>query len=380
MPVSAIIVAAGSGRRLGGGVPKQFRPLAGITMLTRAARALSSHPAVDELVVVIGEGQQADAQSALAGIEADFALGGDTRARSVQSGLGIASGDAVLVHDAARPFCPHGVIDRLLASLEFHDGAVPVLPANDTLAHADSNLGDVVDRSDVVRVQTPQAARTKALRSAFADWSSNDQPTDESSVLRAAGLSVAAVAGSALLDKITSEEDFQRAEAWIASRMVPRSGIGFDVHAFGGEGPIMLGGVPIDHPRGLAGHSDADAALHAITDALLGAAGLGDIGEHFPPSDARWKGAPSDFFLAHAATIVRAEGAIIDAVDCTIVAEAPTIGPHRDAMRQRIADILGVDVRQVSVKATTTERLGFTGRSEGIAVQAIANIRMEMTR
>lgn len=380
MTMSAIIVAAGSGQRLGGGLPKQYRPLAGIPVLGRAARALASHPAVSDLIVVIGEGQDDMARSALGDVKAHLVRGGATRSDSVRAGLAAASSDAVMVHDAARPFCPHDVIDRLLAALEFHEGAAPVLPASDTLARVDTSLGDPVDRNGVVRVQTPQAARTDALRNAFASWPSMDSPTDETSVLRAAGLSVAAVQGSAQLDKITTSEDFERAEAWLSGQMVPRTGMGFDVHAFGGDGPVILGGLTIDHPRGLAGHSDADVVLHAITDALLGAAGLGDIGEHFPPSDPQWKGADSRLFLAHAAGLVRSRGAIIDAVDCTIVAEAPKIGPHRAAMRDNIASILALDPGRVSVKATTTERLGFTGRGEGIAAQAVANIRMDLSK
>lgn len=189
-------------------------------------------------------------------------------------------------------------------------------------------------------------------------------------------MQVAAVAGDPSLEKITTPADFARAEEWLASRMVPRTGMGFDVHAFAGAGPIMLGGVEIAHDRGLAGHSDADVALHAITDALLGAASLGDIGQHFPPSDPQWKGAPSHLFLSHAADLVRAKGAIVDHVDCTVIAEEPKIGPHRIAMRTRIAEIMSLRLDQVSIKATTTEGLGFTGRREGIAAQAVASIRI----
>ena len=196
----------------------------------------------------------------------------------------------------------------------------------------------------------------------------------------AAGLKVATVEGDPMLEKLTTQADWDRAEAILASRLIPRTGMGFDVHAFSGDGPIMLGGIAVPHSRGLAGHSDADVALHAITDALLGAAGLGDIGEHFPPSDPQWKGAASDLFLQHAAELVRERGGIIDHVDVTIVAEEPKVGPHRSAIRQRIAEILSVALDQVSVKATTTEGLGFTGRREGMAAQAIASIRMERGR
>jgi 2-C-methyl-D-erythritol 4-phosphate cytidylyltransferase/2-C-methyl-D-erythritol 2,4-cyclodiphosphate synthase len=223
-------------------------------------------------------------------------------------------------------------------------------------------------------VQTPQAFRTDALRRAYGTWSGK-APTDETTVLRAAGMTVASVAGDPALEKLTTDADWARAEQWLAGMLVPSTGLGFDVHAFAGEGPIMLGGIAVPHVRGLAGHSDADVVLHSITDAILGAAGLGDIGEHFPPSDPQWKGASSDLFLAHAAQLARDSGAIIDHVDCTIIAEEPKVGPHRTAMRQRIAEILGIGADQVSIKATTTEGLGFTGRREGIAAQAIASIR-----
>jgi 2-C-methyl-D-erythritol 4-phosphate cytidylyltransferase/2-C-methyl-D-erythritol 2,4-cyclodiphosphate synthase len=201
-------------------------------------------------------------------------------------------------------------------------------------------------------------------------------PTDETTVVRAAGMKVGAVEGDPSLEKLTLASDFERAEQWLGGMLSPRVGIGFDVHAFTGEGPVMLGGIEVPHSRGLAGHSDADVVLHAITDALLGAAGLGDIGEHFPPSDPRWKGAQSSLFLAHAVELLRERGALIDHIDCTVIAEAPKIGPHRAAMRVRIAEIADLSVDQVSVKATTTEGLGFTGRREGIAAQAVASIRM----
>jgi 2-C-methyl-D-erythritol 4-phosphate cytidylyltransferase/2-C-methyl-D-erythritol 2,4-cyclodiphosphate synthase len=227
----------------------------------------------------------------------------------------------------------------------------------------------------MVRVQTPQAFRLDALKSAYRHWS-GPTPTDETTVVRASGMKVAVVEGDPALEKLTLPADFERAEQWLAGRLIPRTGMGFDVHAFSGEGPVMLGGIDVPHSRGLAGHSDADVVLHAITDALLGAAGLGDIGEHFPPSDVRWKGADSSLFLAHAVELLREKGALIDHIDCTVVAEAPKVGPHRNAMRARIAEIAGLSVDQVSVKATTTEGLGFTGRREGIAAQAVASIRM----
>ena len=376
MTVTALIVAAGAGERLGGGLPKQYRLLGGKPMLAHAVDALAAHPAIGHIRVVIGAGQEAPAQDALGTRDVGpLITGGATRADSVRNGLDGLVGDAVLIHDAARPFCPPEVIDRLLAALEFHDGAAPVLEVGDTIARAGATLSEAIDRDGLVRVQTPQSARLKSLRKAYESWT-GAPPTDETSVLRASGMSVAAVAGSALLDKITTAQDFDRAEQWLAGTMTPRTGIGFDVHAFAGDGPVMLGGIAVPHTRGLAGHSDADVVLHALTDALLGAAGLGDIGEHFPPSDPQYKGAASELFLSHAAALVRAGGAIIDAMDCTIIAEEPKIGPHRAAMRMRIAAISGLEPGQVSVKATTTEKLGFLGRGEAIAAQAIVNIRM----
>jgi 2-C-methyl-D-erythritol 4-phosphate cytidylyltransferase/2-C-methyl-D-erythritol 2,4-cyclodiphosphate synthase len=371
---TALIVAAGSGSRMGG-VPKQFRMLGGKPVLRWAVESLIRHPAVQRVRVVVGQGQEVQAAAALGGLEVgELVPGGVERADSVRAGLAAIEGDAVLVHDAARPFCPTPVIDRLLASLEFFEGAAPVLPIWDTLSRVGETLGDPVDRNGLARVQTPQAFRLCALKSAYERWN-GPPPTDETTVARAAGFKVAAVEGDPALHKLTLAADFERAEQWIAGRLLPRTGIGFDVHAFSGEGPVMLGGVEIPHSRGLAGHSDADVVLHAITDALLGAAGLGDIGEHFPPSDPQWRGASSDLFLRHAVELLRGKGAIIDHVDCTIIAEEPKVGPHRSVMRARIAEIAGLAIDQVSVKATTTEGLGFTGRREGIAAQAVANIR-----
>jgi 2-C-methyl-D-erythritol 4-phosphate cytidylyltransferase/2-C-methyl-D-erythritol 2,4-cyclodiphosphate synthase len=376
MTTTALIVAAGRGQRAGGGVPKQFRLIGGKPVLRWAVESLIRHPAVQSTRIVIAEGQQASAAQVLEGLDVgEFVLGGAERADSVRAGLAAIDADAVLVHDAARPFCPPTVIDRLLASLEFFEGAAPVLPVGDTLARIDKTLDEPVDRTGVARVQTPQAFRLGALKSAYSRWG-GPSPTDETTVVRAAGMRVAAVQGDPALEKLTLPSDFERAEAWLAGRLTPRTGMGFDVHAFAGDGPIMLGGLEVPHSRGLAGHSDADVVLHAITDALLGAAGLGDIGEHFPPSDPRWKGATSSLFLGHAVGLLRDKDAIIDHIDCTIITEEPKIGPHRQAMRTRIAEIAGLSVEQVSVKATTTEGLGFIGRREGIAAQAVASIRM----
>lgn len=380
MSVTALIVAAGSGTRMGDGLPKQYRPLLGKPVLRHAVEALAGHPAIAAVRVVIGAGHEPLARAALEGLDVGALIpGGEQRSDSVRNGLARLGEGTALVHDAARPFCPPEVVDRLLAALGAHDGAVPVVPVSDTLARASSVLGEPIERSGAVRVQTPQAFAAGALRQAYDQWR-GPAPTDEATVARAAGLTVAAVAGSEALSKLTSASDWQQAESLLAARLVPRTGMGFDVHAFAGDGPVMMGGIAIAHPRGLAGHSDADVVLHAITDALLGAAGLGDIGEHFPPSDPQWKGAESHLFLAHAARLARGRGAVIDHVDCTIIAEEPKVGPHRSAMRSRVAEILGMSVDQVSIKATTTERLGFTGRREGIAAQALASIRMPAAR
>ncbi|HEU0311504.1 MAG TPA: bifunctional 2-C-methyl-D-erythritol 4-phosphate cytidylyltransferase/2-C-methyl-D-erythritol 2,4-cyclodiphosphate synthase [Sphingomicrobium sp.] len=379
MTVVALIVAAGSGSRMGGDRPKQFRSIGGKAVLAHAVDALASHPQVDAVRVAIGEGQQALAREALGNRDiAELIIGGAERADSVRAGLDAIEADVVLIHDAARPFCPHGVIDRLLGAVEGAAGAVPVLPVADTLARAGDQLGDPVERTGLVRVQTPQAFQFRNLVEAYAQWN-GPSPTDESTVMLAAGRDVAVVEGDPVLDKLTTAADWQRAEAWFSSHLVPRTGLGYDVHAFAGQGPIMLGGVSVPHNRGLAGHSDADVVLHAITDALLGAASLGDIGTHFPPSDPKWKGTDSGIFLAHAAGLVREAGGTIDFVDCTVICEEPKVGPHRDAMRSRIAAVLGIPTGSVSIKATTTERLGFTGRREGIAAQAVANVRMPLT-
>jgi 2-C-methyl-D-erythritol 4-phosphate cytidylyltransferase / 2-C-methyl-D-erythritol 2,4-cyclodiphosphate synthase len=376
MSVTALIVAAGKGERLGGGVPKQYRAVGGKPVLRHAVEPFLRHAAVSNVRVVIAPGQEELAAGALEGVDVGpLIMGGAERADSVRAGLDAIGGEVVLVHDAARPFCPPQVIDRLLAQLEFAQGAAPVLPVGDTLARAGSELGEPVDRYGLVRVQTPQAFRLADLRRAYSIWTGN-APTDETTVARAAGMSVAVVEGDPALEKLTGPADWARAESLIAATMVPRTGLGVDVHAFGGDGPVMLGGIAVPHSRGLAGHSDADVVLHAITDALLGAASLGDIGEHFPPSDPRWKGAPSDLFLSHAAKLIRKFGGTIDHVDCTVVAEEPKIGPHRAAMRSRIAQNLGLREAQVSIKATTSEGLGFAGRREGIAAQAVASIRM----
>jgi 2-C-methyl-D-erythritol 4-phosphate cytidylyltransferase/2-C-methyl-D-erythritol 2,4-cyclodiphosphate synthase len=374
--VTALIVAAGSGTRMGSDLPKQYRLLAGKPLLRHAVEALIGHPRITAVRVVIGAGQQEQAAAALSGLDiGDLVVGGAERADSVRAGLDACSDGIVLVHDAARPFCPPQVIDRLLDALEKADGAVPVLAVADTLAKGDRELRGTVNRTQMLRVQTPQAFHVADLRYAYEEAGSG-APTDESTVLQHAGLKVVTVEGDESLHKLTTTSDWKRAEMMLAAQMISRSGSGFDVHAFEGPGPLIMGGITIDHPQGLAGHSDADVVLHAITDALLGAAVLGDIGQHFPPSDPQWKGAASDRFLVHAADLIRDKGGIIDHVDCTVICEAPKVGPHRAAIQARVAEILGLELQQVSIKATTTERLGFTGRGEGIASQAIATVRL----
>jgi len=380
MTVTALIVAAGSGSRMGGELPKQYRMLGTKPVLAHAVDAMTSHPRIDAVRVVIGAGQEEMARAALAPRDVGTLItGGRERADSVRAGLAAIGDGIVLVHDAARPFCPPAVIDRLLDALDTHDGAVPAIAVADTLAKARGTIDAIVDRTALVRIQTPQAFHVEDLLYAYEE-AGKRAPTDESTVMVEAGLKVATVEGDAMLDKLTGPADFARAEAALASRLISRTGMGFDVHAFEGPGPLMMGGIEIAHERGLAGHSDADVVLHAITDALLGAAGLGDIGEHFPPSDPQWKGAASAIFLAHAASLIRDRGGIIDFVDCTVIAEQPKIGPHRTAMRSKVAEILVLAESQVSIKATTTEKLGFTGRGEGIAAQAVATVRMEVKR
>jgi 2-C-methyl-D-erythritol 4-phosphate cytidylyltransferase/2-C-methyl-D-erythritol 2,4-cyclodiphosphate synthase len=251
-----------------------------------------------------------------------------------------------------------------------------VLPVVDSLARGEERLGEPIPRSGLFRVQTPQAFRFEAILAAHRGWKGADEATDDAQVARAAGLEVRMVPGDAMLEKLTYPEDFEREEQRLKSRMIARTGLGFDVHAFAAGVELWLGGILIPHSKGLSGHSDADVALHALTDALLGAIGEGDIGQHFPPTDPEWRGAASSQFLEHARGLIEARGGIIDHADITIICEAPKIGPHRDSMRSRIANLLRLPTDRISVKATTTERLGFTGRGEGIAAQAIATVRL----
>lgn len=378
---AALLVAAGSGTRAGGSVPKQYARLGGRPLLAHAYQALASHPKIDAVLTVIGPGQEALLETAM-GVT-PFVTGGSTRRESVRNGLEalIAGGFThVLIHDAARPFLPARVIDDVLTSLGTMGGAIPALPVTDTLVRGDGErIGDTVPRDRLYRVQTPQAFAFDAILDAHRRWPAEQEATDDAQMLRAIGGEVALVLGDPMLEKITHPADFAAAEARLAAALRVRTATGYDVHRFAEGEALWLGGVRIPHAKGLSGHSDADVALHAITDALLGTIGAGDIGMHFPPSDPQWRGAASARFLEHAASLVAAQGGILDFIDLTLICEAPKIGPHREAIRASIAAILDLDPRQVSVKATTTERLGFTGRGEGMAAQAIATVRVPDT-
>ena len=370
-PFAAIVVAAGKGLRVGGDTPKQFRMYRGKPLIRHSVEALLAAGA-DPLVVVIGADAEADAAAALLGIAVRFVTGGATRQDSVRAGLEAlaeAAPKAVLIHDAARPDLPRAVIARLLAALEDHSGAIPVLPVVDSLAIAGAGgvMTGKAEREVLRRVQTPQAFRFAAILAAHRDWPGARDAGDDAQVLMASNGSAALVDGDERLKKITFAEDF------VDDTALPpfRIGQGFDVHRLEAGEELWLGGVLIPHDKGLSGHSDADVALHAITDAVLGAIGEGDIGTHFPPSDPQWRGARSGRFLEHAVGLARAAGYMVGNIDLTLVCEAPKIGPHRPAMRAEVARLMGLAESAVSIKATTTEKLGFTGRGEGIAAQAI---------
>ena len=325
-PVAAILVAGGGGRRMGGD-PKQFRLLAGRTVIERAASALATHPAIGRIVAVVPEGERDRAKALLASVlNVTIVAGGKTRRQSVAAGLTALSSDPpthVLIHDAARPDVPHGVIDRLLDALDEAEGACPVLPIVDTVVRRDADaLGEVTEREALWRVQTPQAFRNRhAIRAAHESWT-GAEPTDDAQMVRAAGGTVRAVEGDERLAKLTWEADFERAGMRLGQR-VSVTGSGFDVHRLVAGEELWLCGLKIDHPLGLSGHSDADVGLHALTDALLGAIAAGDIGDHFPPSDERWRGARSDQFLAHAAALAHKKGARLEHLDVTLICEDP---------------------------------------------------------
>ncbi len=372
MRIAAILVAAGSGSRFGPATPKQFTPLASRPVIRHAAEALRPHVALLQPV-----GDPGAIAHALAGLDyLPPASGGATRQDSVRTGLeALASHapDIVLVHDAARPVIPPGTIPALLAALETAAGAIPALPIADTIKRvAGDRITATIPRDGLFRAQTPQAFRFPVLIAAHR--AASGQVTDDAALLEAAGHPVAIVPGSEDNIKLTYPEDLMRLERVFAAHLIPRVGTGFDVHALATGRPLILCGVAVPHEKGLAGHSDADVGIHALCDAIYGALAEGDIGRHFPPSEAAWKDADSARFLAHAAGRIAVRGGVLAHADVTLICERPRIAPHAEAMRARLAAILGTDLARISVKATTTEKLGFTGRGEGIAAQAAATI------
>jgi 2-C-methyl-D-erythritol 4-phosphate cytidylyltransferase/2-C-methyl-D-erythritol 2,4-cyclodiphosphate synthase len=385
-----VIVAAGRGSRAGEGVPKQYRPLAGRAVLAHTLDAAGACP-VERIVVVIHPDDRALYAAAAAqtgeAARAKLAppvLGGATRQASVRAGLAaLGDGELALVQDGARPFLSPALCARVIAGAARHGAAIPGLAPTDSFKAVDAQ-GHVVgapDRAQLRAVQTPQGFALAALRDAHARAAAagREDFTDDAAVFEWAGGAVVVVEGETGNMKITQPEDFAAAEArLLAERPDVRMGQGYDVHAFGPGDHVWLGGVRIPHDQALVGHSDADVGLHALCDAIFGALGDGDIGSHFPPSDMTWKGAASDQFLAFAAKRVLARGGMIAHLDMTLVCETPKIGPHREAMRARIAEIAGVSLDRVGVKATTSERLGFTGRREGIAALALATVRLPL--
>ena len=382
MKIAALVVAAGQGLRAGGGLPKQFRLLAGRPVLAHAIARLAQGCAPAEIVVVLAPGcartYARDVAPHLEGLAAPVRLveGGDSRAASVRAGLDACGTDIthVLIHDGARPLVSPGLVARVHAALTGHDAAAPALPLTDALWRAaDGRVAEIVPRTNLWRAQTPQGFALAAIRAAHARPGA-EAAADDVEVARAAGLDVVLVEGEEENIKITRAQDFARAARILESTMDIRTGTGFDVHRFGPGDHVMLCGVAVPHGQGLLGHSDADVGLHALADALYGALAEGDIGRHFPPSDPQWKGAASEVFLAHAAGLARKRGFVITNLDLTLICENPRIGPHAGAMRARVAAIAGIAVDRVSVKATTTEGLGFAGRGEGIAAQAAATL------
>jgi 2-C-methyl-D-erythritol 4-phosphate cytidylyltransferase/2-C-methyl-D-erythritol 2,4-cyclodiphosphate synthase len=378
--VVALIVAAGHGVRAGEGPPKQYRTLGGIAVIRRSIEAFVHHPLVDLVQVVIGAEHGQLYEAATEGLILPSPIaGGETRQESVLRGLeGLTTLQPtfVLIHDAARPLVSADVIAATIDALETNGGALPVLAAADTLKRLrDGLIEATVPRENIGGAQTPQGFRFDKILSAHRA-ARDTSATDDAAIAEQAGLRVAAVPGSRLNMKLTTPEDFVIAEALLGHTGTTRTGQGFDVHRFGPGDHIWLCGLRVEHTNGLIGHSDADVGLHALTDALLGAAALGDIGQHFPPSDERWRGAASHIFLTHAAKLIAERGGRIEHVDVTLICERPKVAPHREAMVARIAELLALDAKRVSVKATTTEGLGFTGRGEGIAAQAIATVRL----
>lgn len=376
-----LIVAAGRGTRLGSGVPKQYRPLMGRSVLAHAIAGARKALPDAAITCVIAPGDEAAYLAAVGQDAPPTITGGDTRQESVHKGLealSVGPPDIVLIHDAARPFGIEASAQRLLHALtdgDF-DGAAPGLEVTDSLRREQDGRFIPVDRSGVWRVQTPQAFRFQGILAAHRE-AQGQSLSDDLSVAEAAGLRLTLIPGSPLALKITTQADMDRAHGILLAGLGDvRMGHGYDVHAFAPGDGVMLCGVRVPHSAALAGHSDADVGLHALTDAVLGSIGAADIGAHFPPSDPHWRGASSDRFLSHAAGLVAAKDGVVAQVDVTLVCEAPKIGPYRAAMVQSIAAILGISADRVSVKATTTEGLGFTGRREGIAAYATATVRL----
>lgn len=377
----ALIVAAGRGTRLGAELPKQYLPLAGASVLRHSASAFLDHPRINQVRVVIHPDDGPRYAEAVAGLALLApVLGGASRQESVRLGLeslGDQPPDLVLIHDAARPFVGADLVDRVLDRLTELPGAIPAVAVADTLKRGtQGRIVGTVAREGLWRAQTPQGFRYRDILAAHRAAAGHEL-TDDAAVAEAAGLAVGLVLGAEANFKVTTEEDLLRARQQLERPLADaRSAQGFDVHRFGPGDHVMLCGVSVPHSHGLVGHSDADVGLHALTDALLGTIGAGDIGQHFPPSDPKWRGVDSATFLAHAAGLIAARGGTIAHVDVTLICERPKVGPHRAAMVARLAQILGLDASRVSVKATTTEGLGFTGRGEGIAAMAIATIRL----
>jgi 2-C-methyl-D-erythritol 4-phosphate cytidylyltransferase/2-C-methyl-D-erythritol 2,4-cyclodiphosphate synthase len=371
--VSAIIVAAGRGQRAGGDVPKQWQHIKGKSVVQHTLDVFAEHPRVTEIVLVVADADRALVETLQLPKNASIVMGGAERSLSVLSGLNATQADHVLIHDAARCCIPPVVIDRVLDALQTAQAVGPALPVTDALwAGKDNQVKGVQDRTGLYRAQTPQGFHLAAIRAAHATHGAG--ATDDVEIARCAGLAVTIVHGDVRNLKITTPADFARAAKLLETPMDIRTGNGFDVHRFGLGDHVMLCGVKIPHSRGLQGHSDADVGMHTVTDAIYGALCRGDIGQHFPPNDPQWKGAASDIFLAHACGLAREMGFAINHMDCTLICEFPKIGPIAGAMRMRMAQIMGIDADRVSVKATTSERLGFTGRGEGIAATATVTL------
>jgi 2-C-methyl-D-erythritol 4-phosphate cytidylyltransferase/2-C-methyl-D-erythritol 2,4-cyclodiphosphate synthase len=384
--VAAVIVAAGRGHRAGGELPKQYRDIAGEPVIRPTLKAFLGHPQVSTVQPVIHPDDAEIFGAATAGLENILppVWGGATRQISVRAGLEALQGrspDVVLIHDAARPFLTGALITRAIAAAQAHGAAVPAIAIADTVKKIDDQdvITETLDRSKLRTVQTPQAFAfgliAESHRNAAA--AGRDDFTDDAALAEWAGHRVSTFAGESGNVKLTTNDDFTRAEALrVAALADIRTGNGFDVHAFADGDHVMLGGVRIAHARGVTGHSDADVALHALVDAILGALAEGDIGSHFPPSDPQWRGAASEVFLRFACERVQARGGLIAHLDVTVVCEAPRVSPHRDAMRARIATIAGIPIGRVAIKATTSEKMGFTGRGEGIVAMATATVRL----